>query len=308
MKSRIERCRADQSAVQETNLSIAVVIVFHTVIHLLGLFALTTLRPADRRLSMDDPNLPVAPVTLVIFIASLMFLWSIVRLAALPKKRAALVALTLILLVSSAGTICYAAALRAILVRSNPPHVARLPRDTLIVDVDRRGVPSIYDVPLTRVQLREILRGVYDRQGRRPVVVCGDSRARHADVRAAIDTCAGVGLDVIGVADQSTPEYFGFSNLGRAPLTPGGAPRPLGANEAVVVIYNNLRLGGKGFVVNGEQVSPREVEEYLAGRVDAGKELKVIVKSTVDCPHGHLLMVMRICRRMGIESVSVSSM
>ena len=80
------------------------------------------------------------------------------------------------------------------------------------------------------------------------------------------------------------------------------------ANKVVIVIYNNLKLGGRGFVVDGKQVTPGQVEEYLARQAAVRADLQFIVKSTAYCPHRHLLTVMRICRKAGMEPVSQVSM
>jgi len=167
------------------------------------------------------------------------------------------------------------------------------------------GSTSICDASLKRAELYEIIGRMHRRRGGSSVIICGDDRAEHADIRAVFEVCTNVGLDVRGVADQSTPEYFSFNVLERG-AAPGGPPSTHEA-EAAILIYNNLRLGGPGFVVDGHQVTSRQVEEYLGRRVAAEEDLHVVVKSTPDCPHCHLLATMRICRRLGIESVSVSS-
>ena len=70
----------------------------------------------------------------------------------------------------------------------------REPRTT-VIEVDKRGWISMHGAQLTKVQLRNILKSKYRRIGDTfPVLIRGDWRTRHDDVRAVMDICTGVGI------------------------------------------------------------------------------------------------------------------
>ena len=70
----------------------------------------------------------------------------------------------------------------------------REPRTT-IVEVDRRGWISMHGAQLTKRQLQSILRAKYRRlRGPFPVLIRGDYRTRHEDVRSVMDICTGMGI------------------------------------------------------------------------------------------------------------------
>jgi len=65
---------------------------------------------------------------------------------------------------------------------------------TLVVEVDRRGWISIHGAQLSKQKFLQIMEGRYRRYGRFPVLIRGDSRAQHADIRAVMDICTRVGI------------------------------------------------------------------------------------------------------------------
>lgn len=66
---------------------------------------------------------------------------------------------------------------------------------TINIDVDDQGRIYIARQRLTLPQLRSILRGAVARHGQTlPVVIRGDSKARHEYVRRVMDTCSDAGL------------------------------------------------------------------------------------------------------------------
>jgi biopolymer transport protein ExbD len=77
------------------------------------------------------------------------------------------------------------------------PH-ARLIKDppstTMIVEVDKYGWISIRGAQLKKSQLRDIVKRRFKYLGEFPVLVRGDRRARHRDIRAVMDICAAEGV------------------------------------------------------------------------------------------------------------------
>ncbi len=77
---------------------------------------------------------------------------------------------------------------------SGPAIEQKDPR-TIVIEVDRRGHISIANTPMTVAYLRGILANSVRMQGYGlPVMIRGDHRAKHADIRAVMDACSSVGL------------------------------------------------------------------------------------------------------------------
>lgn len=65
---------------------------------------------------------------------------------------------------------------------------------TFVIEVDRRGWISINNAQLTLPKLRELLQRRYNRYGEFPVMIRGDYRTQHRDIRAVMDLCTEVGM------------------------------------------------------------------------------------------------------------------
>ena len=65
---------------------------------------------------------------------------------------------------------------------------------TMVVEVDRRGWISIHGAQLSRGKFQKIMKARYRRYGEFPVLIRGDYRARHVDIRAVMDICTSVGI------------------------------------------------------------------------------------------------------------------
>jgi biopolymer transport protein ExbD len=64
----------------------------------------------------------------------------------------------------------------------------------MVVEVSQQGWISIHGAQFTRKRLREVMAARFRRHGPFPVLIRGDHRARHADVRSVMDICAEVGI------------------------------------------------------------------------------------------------------------------
>ena len=65
---------------------------------------------------------------------------------------------------------------------------------TIVVEVNRRGNISIQNAQLTRKKFKSIMISRRKRMGVFPVLIRGDYRARHEDIRAVMDICTEVGI------------------------------------------------------------------------------------------------------------------
>ena len=65
---------------------------------------------------------------------------------------------------------------------------------TMVVEVDQRGWISIHGAQLSRAKFHKIMVRRYKRYGPFPVLIRGDYRSRHEDIRAVMDICTGVGI------------------------------------------------------------------------------------------------------------------
>ena len=65
---------------------------------------------------------------------------------------------------------------------------------TMVIEVDKRGWISIHGAQLTRRKFYKIMETKFRRHGAFPVLIRGDYRARHQDIRAVMDICTGVGI------------------------------------------------------------------------------------------------------------------
>ena len=65
----------------------------------------------------------------------------------------------------------------------------------LVVEVDRRGSISIHNAHMNTQVFKQIMRARVNRVGHNfPVLIRGDQRAKHADIRKVMDICSGVGI------------------------------------------------------------------------------------------------------------------
>jgi biopolymer transport protein ExbD len=65
---------------------------------------------------------------------------------------------------------------------------------TMVIEVDKRGWISIHGAQLTRNKFRNIMVSRRKRMGTFPVLIRGDSRAKHTDIRAVMDICTELGI------------------------------------------------------------------------------------------------------------------
>jgi biopolymer transport protein ExbD len=78
--------------------------------------------------------------------------------------------------------------------------------NTIVVEVDRKGVISIHNIRLSPVQFKQIIQSRYNRMGEFPLLIRGDYRTEHALIRRVMDTCTEIGLFRIQFAAIKEPK------------------------------------------------------------------------------------------------------
>lgn len=71
---------------------------------------------------------------------------------------------------------------------------------TLILEVDRRGRVSIRNATIELSTLQVMLKNRYSKFGEFPILIRGDKRTKHADIRKVMDVCTAAGLWKINFA------------------------------------------------------------------------------------------------------------
>ena len=74
------------------------------------------------------------------------------------------------------------------------PIIEEVLPSTIVVEVSRHGRISIHNAQLTRAKFKNIMISRRKRMGIFPVLIRGDHRARHEDIRAVMDICTEVGI------------------------------------------------------------------------------------------------------------------
>lgn len=74
------------------------------------------------------------------------------------------------------------------------PEIEGSQQAALVIEVDKSGKISLRNVGLTKEFLRNMVQTRFNKQGAFPVVIRGDRRAQHKDIREVMDICTAVGL------------------------------------------------------------------------------------------------------------------
>lgn len=65
---------------------------------------------------------------------------------------------------------------------------------TTVIEVDKKGRITMNNVPFSKNSLASYMRSKYKKYGEYPVLIRGDYRAVHSDIRGVMDICTGAGL------------------------------------------------------------------------------------------------------------------
>jgi biopolymer transport protein ExbD len=74
------------------------------------------------------------------------------------------------------------------------PAIEKKDPRALTIEVDKRGWVSIHGAQLTLRKLKEILKTRYNHYGEFPVMIRGDARAMHRDIKSVMDVCTESGI------------------------------------------------------------------------------------------------------------------
>ena len=91
----------------------------------------------------------------------------------------------------------------------NGPIIEEMAPATIVVEVSKSGNISIHNAQLSRAKFRSIMTSRKKRMGMFPVLIRGDHRARHEDIRAVMDICTDIGIWRINFAatqEDKTPD------------------------------------------------------------------------------------------------------
>jgi biopolymer transport protein ExbD len=78
--------------------------------------------------------------------------------------------------------------------KNGPVNEHEDPRTT-VIEVDKRGWISMHGTPLTKATLRDLLQSKYRRLGGAyPILIRGDYRTKHQDIRAVMDICTAINI------------------------------------------------------------------------------------------------------------------
>ena len=84
-----------------------------------------------------------------------------------------------------------------------------VPTQTITIEVGRFGRISINNATCNLEQLNNIIRGRYNRMGPFPVMIRGDYRTRHEQIKQVMDICGNNGIGRVGfiaVAERKSGE------------------------------------------------------------------------------------------------------
>ena len=77
-----------------------------------------------------------------------------------------------------------------------------------VIEVDQWGWISMHGAKLSKSQLRNMMQSKRRRTGRSfPIMIRGDYRTKHEDIRAVMDICTGIGIwkiDFAAVKEKKT--------------------------------------------------------------------------------------------------------
>lgn len=76
----------------------------------------------------------------------------------------------------------------------NGPILKEVTPMTVEIEVDRKGRITMKNVPMSKKFLYDYLKDKYRKHGEYPILIRGDYRAKHNDIRGVMDTCTSAGL------------------------------------------------------------------------------------------------------------------
>ena len=75
-----------------------------------------------------------------------------------------------------------------------------------------------------------------------------------------------------------------------------------------ILVYNHLKLGGKGVSIEGAKVSYEHLSKQLKKLAAHSQNVSVVIKCTSDSPHSNLVKLLDICAAAKLTNLAVFSM
>jgi biopolymer transport protein ExbD len=70
----------------------------------------------------------------------------------------------------------------------------KMPKTVFTVEVDKKGHISVHNLRLDHQRFRAIIKARYNRMGEFPLLIRGDLRTQHAEIRKVMDMCTEIGI------------------------------------------------------------------------------------------------------------------
>jgi biopolymer transport protein ExbD len=89
---------------------------------------------------------------------------------------------------------------------------------------------------------------------------------------------------------------------------PDTKPPPEEVNLLEIMVYDERKLGGEGFSMQGKKVSLNFIERKLKRLARFSPNMSVIIKCHGDSRHVNLIQLLNVCADAGLSNLSVFSL
>lgn len=83
---------------------------------------------------------------------------------------------------------------------ANGPEIKRVTEQTMVVEVDKKGGLTMHGMRMSVSQFAGFIQNRFNRTGEFPLLIRGDWRTQHKDIRRVMDACTEIGLYRISFA------------------------------------------------------------------------------------------------------------
>jgi len=114
-------------------------------------------------------------------------------------------------------------------------------------------------------------------------------------------------LLIFFIATLKVEDILSHLDISRPALDTETPPEVEPKELLTIRVYNQRKLGGEGFVLQGRRVSLKELDKHLTKIASYSTKVSVIIKCTADSPHSNLIKLLNICSKAGLKNLSVFS-
>lgn len=183
---------------------------------------------------------------------------------------------------------------------------------TAVVDVNAAGQLSMDGKHKPRREFFNELRARYKREGEFPVLIRGDRRATHRQIRAVTDICTSAGLWRLRFAAQTLKKtgekVAAYKEFSRPAPDPNAKPGEKIEDLVSIIVFKGKGDEQPGYVVNRKRMKAQDISNLLDKLSSSSKTMSVIIKCTADSKHGDLVTLLDLCEKAGLRNVSVFSL